>query len=421
MPKAQDYIAWFEQARRACAARQVFFAQFAEMLNGDGFSLLRANVGHRPLHPQVGAMSMRWAREENAIALPASARIIGEKVFRHGHGEVRETTFTHGTFDTEGFRASPMFVVFNENAAVRERIIAGSAAYRFPVLKDLAALGGTDYYAAPLVFTGGPPAFLGLATNRQGGFSPAQLKLLQSVIFPLFSATLEHFLRNEMVATLLRLYLGNVTGQKVLEGKIIRGQMDAIESVIWFSDIRGFTTMSTITPRPEMVAMLNEYYGCIIGAISRYGGEVLKFLGDGLLVIFKAESGKEQQTRYRALLAARAANRALDSLNVKRIAVGLIPIHHGIGLHYGTIEYGNIGSDTRLDFTAIGPAVNLASRIAAQCSTLDEPVLVSATLAASLRLKFRSLGRIELKGLTEPQEILAMARDYRPHAAVQNR
>lgn len=304
---------------------------------------------------------------------------------------------------------SPMYVVLNGNGPVRERIAAGRELHPYPIISDLAALGGTDYYANALRFSGGEIAFLGLGSKRAGGLSDEQIRLLEETIFPLFAATLEHYLRRSMVATLLRLYLGKVTGQKVLEGKIIRGQMDAIESVIWFSDIRGFTTMSTITPRPEMVAMLNEYYESIIGAITRYGGEVLKFLGDGLLVIFKAEPGKEHQTRYKALLAARSANKALAELNARRVDAGQIPVHHGIGLHYGTVEYGNIGSDTRLDFTAIGPAVNLTSRIAAQCSELDEPVLLSAALANSLKLNLRSLGRLELKGLTEPQEILALA------------
>jgi len=408
-----EYITWFDRARRKIDNVSLFFAEFCEMLNENGYAILRANAGHRALHPQVGAVSMRWSLEKDVIQLPANAEVVTEKILRHKNGAVRNTAFGHSTYASAGFQVSPMQRVIFERKPVREKIKSNTAAYPYPIIKDLAELGGTDYYAAPLFFTGGQFGFLSLATNKKGGYSASQIKLLETEIFPLFASVLEHYLRNEMLASLLRLYLGNVTGNQVLEGKIKRGQMDAIESVIWFSDIRGFTAMSTITPRGEMVEMLNAYYEAVISTISRFGGEVLKFLGDGLLVIFKADAGKELQTRYKALIAARAVNIALENFNSTRIEAGKIPIHHGIGLHYGTVEYGNIGSDTRLDFTAIGPAVNLASRIAAQCSALDQPVLVSAALARSLKVKFKSLGRVELKGLPEPEEILTLERSQR--------
>lgn len=405
----RNYIQWFDENRHATADPSLFFAEFCELLLDEGFDLIRANVGHRALHPQVGAVSLRWSQEKNFIQLPPNAQIVRERIFRYKHGAVYSAAFGHDTYTSKGFMDSPMKVVLFDQQAVHCRIEPNATEYRFPILKDLAALGATEYYGDKLNFGAGKIGFLSLATKRAEGFSPEQLELLKSTIYPLLSSAWEHYLRTDMVSDLLRLYLGNLTGPKVLDGKILRGDMESIESVIWFSDIRGFTALSTITPRKEMVELLNSYYGMLIETITRYGGEVLKFLGDGLLVIFQAEAGKELQTKYKALLAARSANAALEKLNATRVEAGQIPIDHGIGLHFGTVDYGNIGSNSRLDFTAIGPAVNLASRIAAQCAVLNEKILLSQSLVESLRINFRSHGKIELKGLIEPEAIFALA------------
>ncbi|HNN01222.1 MAG TPA: adenylate/guanylate cyclase domain-containing protein, partial [Turneriella sp.] len=224
----------------------------------------------------------------------------------------------------------------------------------------------------------------------------------------LFSVALEARLRDELLDTLLRLYLGEITGPQVLKGRIQRGDMESFESAVWFSDIRGFSALTSISTPQEIIELLNTYYETIIPVVRRYGGEVLKFLGDGLLVIFGGREGKERQARYQSLLAANAAGKALQKLNEQRIAEEKIPLEHGIGLHYGRIEYGNIGSDERLDFTAVGAAVNTASRVAALCADLGQSVLISGDLAQLLRVRLTPQGIKELKGIPRPVAIFAL-------------
>lgn len=384
-----------------------YFGAYNDFLNKADFGIFRANFASRSLHPQFGAVSLIWSSYDDIPLPPPNTGIADMRQIKLKNGYVNQLRILRVNTESAAFKDSPMAPVILHGRNVREKIRANMRKFRYPIIKDLSERGATDYLAMPVMFKGKLEGFASFASNRSGGFTAAQISDLK-LMTQLFTLALEARLKDELLNTLLRLYLGETTGPQVLAGRIQRGDMESFESVIWFSDIRGFSAMSSIMQPQEIIEVLNTYYDAIIPAVHKYGGEVLKFLGDGLLVIFSARSGKERQVKYQSLIAANAAGKALQKLSQQRVAEGKIPLEHGIGLHYGMIQYGNIGSNDRLDFTAVGPAVNTASRIAALCAELSAPVLISGDLARFLRIRLHTHGEKELKGIPRPVEVFSL-------------
>jgi adenylate cyclase len=182
----------------------------------------------------------------------------------------------------------------------------------------------------------------------------------------------------------------------------VRGIAEQIDAVVWFSDLRGFTRITDTAPE-EVIALLNDFSDVIISAIHEHGGDVLKLIGDGTLAIFTAEN--RLHACNSALSAAIAAREGVVELNKHRAAQG-----KPVGLHVGNVFYGNVGSRERLDFTVLGPAVNEASRIAAMCRSVDQPVLISTAFAevGNIRRRHVSVGRYALRGVSHPQELFTL-------------
>jgi len=211
-------------------------------------------------------------------------------------------------------------------------------------------------------------------------------------------------------ANLLNAYVGRDAGDRILKGHVQRGDTEDIHCVIWFSDLREFTTMSRERFPAEIIKVLNEFFDCQVPSIEKHGGEVLKFIGDGLLAIFPFKTEEPVAgVGARAVEAAQVALKALAQLNVSRAARGDEALRFGVGLHVGDVAFGNIGGAGRLDFTAIGPAVNLASRIEGLCSQLGKPILLSAALARGLHLPTRDLGAHTLKGIALAETVFEPA------------
>jgi adenylate cyclase len=213
-----------------------------------------------------------------------------------------------------------------------------------------------------------------------------------------------------MTRTLMETYLGRDAGQRVLKGRIVRGIAERMDAVVWFSDLRGFTRITDTAPE-EVIPLLNDYADVIVSAIEEYGGDVLKLIGDGTLAIFTAED--RSRACEAALSAALAARRGVAELNTRRGVHGQPVTDMYLGLHVGKVFYGNVGSRERLDFTVLGPAVNEASRIAAMCRSVDQPVLLSAAFAEVDDIKRRlvSVGRYALRGVKRPQELFTIDPD----------
>jgi len=215
--------------------------------------------------------------------------------------------------------------------------------------------------------------------------------------------------------TLLGAYLGPKTADRVLAGTVQRGDVAEIEAAIWFSDLRGFTPMSAGIASSELIAWLNDYFAAVGRAIVGHDGEILKFIGDAVLAVWPVSSSRSREATCRAALqAANAANLELESLNAARALSGLPAMRHGIGLHLGRAQYGNIGAEGRLDFTVIGAAVNTASRLEGACARLSRRVVTSAAFAACAPGDLVPLGAVELKGLSAPQELFGIDESNSP-------
>jgi len=205
-------------------------------------------------------------------------------------------------------------------------------------------------------------------------------------------------------------YLGRDAGKRVLSGRIVRGIAERIDAVVWFSDLRGFTRITDTEPE-QVIPLLSDYSDVTVSAIHEHGGDVLKLIGDGTLAIFTAEN--RTQACNAALSAAIAARRGIAELEKRRTAEAKPTTDMYLGLHVGNVFYGNIGSRERLDFTVLGPAVNEASRIAAMCRSVEQPVLISADFAdvAGVKRRLVSVGRYALRGVSHPQELFTIDPD----------
>jgi adenylate cyclase len=218
-----------------------------------------------------------------------------------------------------------------------------------------------------------------------------------------------------MLTTLLSVYLGPEAGSRVLAGSVRRGDGKTIAAAIWLCDMRGFTRISETLPADEVIQLLNDYFETMAGPVTDHGGEVLKFIGDAMLAIFPIADDLDRDRACRiALVAAEEALARLDAVNAARCERGQPEIGVGLGLHTGAVMYGNIGAPERLDFTVIGPAVNLTARIEDLCRPLGRRLLASERFASPCGSELVSLGFHRLRGLAEPQEIFGLP-DEVPH------
>ena len=265
---------------------------------------------------------------------------------------------------------------------------------------DLWDQGYTDFYALPLFFKRKWVGGFTFASRSEDGFADTDLAVFKAVL-PALSAVLQPLAQDLVTATLLRTYLGKDAGEKVFQGAVRRGDGETVRAVIWFSDVRGFTRMSNQLPARQLLGLLNDTFELMVASLEDHGGEVLKFMGDGLLAVFTVED--DDHLGKSACAAARKAAQALHAgmvgLRQRRLDAGLPVADVGVGLHFGTVNYGNIGAPARLDFTVIGREVNTAARIEGLCATLGEEVLASGEFVIREGGDWEPCGTYELKGV----------------------
>ncbi len=384
---------------------EALFDGFCQRLVGAEIPLWRGFAGTRTLHPQWAGYSYTWQRELNAIE-PA----------QYHRGDAYERNWLD----------SPFAYLFDNAASVartdgalelRRRLSGPEARLDFPILGRLAAAGATDYYAQLIRFGADDPSQgtgvgYSFATDRKGGFSDDDLMLLRAVL-PAASLAMMTHASHTIASGLLAAYLGADAGRRVHTGAVERGSVESIRAVLWYGDIRGFTAIADAWPGLMLIELLDEVFETLAAPLRQRGGQVLKFLGDGILASFPFEDTNRAETCRQALDAAAEAMAALQRLNAVRRAAEKPTAEVDLALHLGEVLYGNIGAVDRLDFTVIGPAVNEVARIETLCEPLGRNVLVSAEFAAALgdRAGLQPLGRHALRGVREPREI------YAPEAA----
>ena len=261
---------------------------------------------------------------------------------------------------------------------VRRRLDGDATAFDFAVLHDFKARGGTEYFAFPVASDFDFGLYMAAYVSiRPGGFTrEGNRRSHRGVAAPLRDRRYEQSTADRRKCP--EGLFGPQTGPRVLAGRIRRGSGEAIAAVLWSSDLRGFTQLSDHSPAERVIGVLNDLFDLQAKAIAGHGGEILKFVGDGLLAIFPvADPTEAKRAATNALAAARQAQAALVALREREASSDERPLEIVIALHYGTVTYGNVGSADRLDFTVIGPAVNLVSRVEAVAKSLDLPLVVT--------------------------------------------
>jgi adenylate cyclase len=303
--------------------------------------------------------------------------------------------------------------VENRVPRMRNRLELGEGTETFPVLADLRDEGATDWFGRLVGFgdrtqrAGLPGMATTWTSDRAGGFSDADIALIESLVTTLALAVYRIALL-QVAVDLLAAYVGPEPGRRILNGQVRQGTAQQLSAAILIADLRGFTSVADRTPAERLLAGLNEHLGAVVGAVERHGGQVLKFLGDGLMAVFALEERSAETACADALAAAETALAANAAINGRREAADEPALELDVALHLGDVMYGNVGAARRLDFTVIGPAVNEASRIEALCEPLGCHVLTSATFARACPRALRSLGHHALRGVASPQELFTL-------------
>ncbi|MBY5400716.1 adenylate/guanylate cyclase domain-containing protein [Rhizobium sp. WSM1274] len=365
-------LAWLVDEAGASPSPEWFLAELGRRLLADGLQLLGGALTLSVPHPIIARRTWLWRAETGAV------------------------------IEALAFAAAP------RSEAGREWL-AGLG----PVWEDRIGPAQDNRSDSPL---------LGWARvssgEGAGAFGPAEAGLLREVA-RFAAAPLAALAAREARAALLEAYLGRRSAARVQAGALARGSGETIRAALLCADLRDFTALSEVTEPHVMISALDAWFDRVAGAVHAFGGEVLKFIGDGVLAIFpvtatsgERDAGRADREACEAALRAVAASRAgMAHLDQLRQAQGLAPLPFGAALHFGEILWGNIGAADRLDFTAIGPAVNLVSRLEGLCKPLGRSVLISGTVAANTATALTPLGEHTLRGIADPCAVFALPTD----------
>lgn len=411
---SSDHLfSWLAEAALAGSPVEAVLAGFTRRLNARGLGIGRAYLGIRLLHPLINARGYIYRRAEDAVT--------GED---YAHAQM-----------PDGYQESPVQYMLSRKVHHLYRALTGPAArLDFPLLEHFAAEGYSAWMAhlIPFTLTTGVEApkqdepfgfIFTLCCDRPEGWSKADQELIESLL-PSLSAAIQGRIFATFAQDLLTTYLGGDAAQQVLQGTITRGKLRRLRAAILYADLRGFTTRAEAMEPVELVGALDRHFEALVEPIMAQGGEVLKFIGDGLLAAFPAggDHGEEDATACRAALT--AAQQAMTNIaSLAQSDTTAMPVD--IALHLGDVLYGNVGGRARLDFTIIGPAVNMAARMEQKCQELDSALILSGEVAARLTqltqglppIVLRSLGCHHLRGIAGERELFALASPQHPERA----
>ena len=379
-----DFIDWLSEAAVGDKPVSVLHRELCEKLVSLGLPLWRSSLGLEWLNPEIEGSQFRWVAHE-----------------------VETRTLPRGN-DASDYNNSPAKIVDDSHQAYRRRLDAPIR--DMPLLEDLRQAGATDYYITPLPFIDRQrTAHISFATQRPGGFSDEEIADLTRAAL-LLSPYAERRVLRKIAIDLLTTYVGRRSAGKVYEGALDRGRAEIITATILIADLRGFTRYSDTHRIDNVLSTLNDFFDALVAAIEPHGGEVLKFIGDALLAIFPAIDHRDLPVTP-AIAAALEARRRIVALNAERAAAGRSLLKFGLALNVGEIAYGNIGSRTRLDFTAIGPAINHTSRLLEVAKKRNRDIVMSESFVRAAGRDFPSLGLHRLRDVAGEQQVYSLTED----------
>jgi adenylate cyclase len=368
--------AWLVGPARKSLPPDAIVSGLVDRLVATGIPLWRVRIGQRVANPLIAAWGAVWSREGGAELYTIERRILS----------------------TASYHNSPFEQVITSRTSFRHSLEALEEGRDHPVLFELAEAGGTGYLAVPIEYGDGSVQVGAFTTDRPGGFANGEAALIEA-LSPAIAAAMEPAAMRYSMRSLLEVYLGSGPAERVVKGAFLRGQTTKVDAAVLVTDLRGFTSLSERLAPETLLDRLGHYFEVVVEAVRAEGGDVLKFVGDGVLSVFSAEDVGRQEACLRALRAVtRAFGRACD--DTPFVAA----------LHVGPVVYGNIGSLDRLDFTVVGPTVNYVSRLEGIAKLLDRRAVCSADAARMLPPGMvKDLGQHALKGFAETQPVFEMA------------
>lgn len=382
---------WLASHNGSSLGAGALLGELCEKLVAAGIPVSRVNMALDDHHPQVSVRGFKWEHDEG----------------------VEELAFPFGAGDTTEYQDSPIRMIREGGASgIRHRLDGPDASGLYGVMLDLRAEGFTDYTAMPLCFSDGTIQFISWATNVKGGFTTAQLRELYDLL-PLMCMRFEIDHSHMVTRTLLQTYHGRQASERILSGTIRRNQGERLASILVYSDLRGFTQLADRHPAEDVTRALGEYYEAVAAPIEARGGDIIKMIGDGILALFNYVDPMmgpcENTQACEAVDAVLEAHNNLASLSAADLPGDIEELRAGFALHTGTVTFGNVGSSSRLDFTAIGPAVNEVARVEPLTKILGAPILATSRFAKlECAIEMKSLGFHTLRGVREPQEIFTL-------------
>lgn len=368
-------VDWLMRGASAFDTPETFTEALAEKMLEHGIAISRLSVLVWSLHPLIAGKHYIWEKGEDEISTYAP---------------------TYEIHDHPAFTNSPLRHVSNGLGGVRQRLNDKCPEHSFPIMEDLRKKGATDYVAMPMPFSDGRTNVLTLTSDHPDGFTTANLGLVFEVS-TVIGRYYEVFMQRENAQSLLETYVGKRTGARVLGGDIRRGDGDEIDAAIMFCDLRGSTRLEEELGRGRYISLLNDFFETVSSIVHDHHGEVLKFIGDAVLAVFPA--GDDADTaRMHALMASREI---VQHLNLLRATGEDRHCDCAIGLSFGRVTYGNVGSRERLDFTVIGQAANVAARLGDYGKTIDQQIVISKDIAPACQ-EVLPLGDVQLHNVSRP-------------------
>ena len=372
----QELSRWLLDRGRCCSTIEELLIELGPRLRAT-LPVDRIWVGTKVLHPQAAAWYWVWTAEAPVV-------------FRQ---------LDHASIERLAQGDTPIRRLELGADQVRVRREDAGSGPSVSDLGDLWGMGYTDFLALPLHFRGEWVGGFTFATRHELGFSASEIDQLIEIV-PIISAVLQPLAQDLVTSSLLQTYLGRDAGQRVFRGQVRRGQGQTLRAVVWFSDVRGFTRLSNELSAPDLLGVLDDHFELMVSVVQGHGGEVLKFLGDGVLAVFPAtRDGSAACSSARE--AALALQARLEASVDRRLEWGQPLAAIDVALHFGSVHYGNVGAPDRLDFTVIGQAVNTAARIEGLCSMLGEPVLASEEFVRREGGAWDDRGAHDVKGVPQ--------------------
>ena len=375
MTKADNIVTWILGDTLQFSDAESLLCALMQKFDSEGcVRVSRASLDVHTVHPEVFVKNIIWKKDSG----------------------VNSKLLVHKQVGSKEYKGSPVADIYAGHDKIRLQLNTGK--YRYPLLeKDLEKQGFTDYIVFSMDYTRAGRSYVSYCSQEKGGFTDEEIELLNDICIPL-SRRLEIEFCHFSTHSLLEIYLGKSASLQVINGNFRRGSGEKIEAVIWLCDLRNYTKMTMSYEGDKLITNLNSFFELVADTIAKYGGEIIKFIGDSMLVIFNQEDKR--------LACQQSMNASLTILKHLKKVPDFKKNYIAIAIHYGSVIFGNVGGLDRLDFTIVGREVNYTSRLEAICKRLNISIILSSKFVQNSLLKnVRCLGEYDLAGFPQ-QEIL---------------